>query len=53
MVPLLVNAILSGNPKLLMALADPTGIVEGILFLFLAQIMHYGSLLQQESDETL
>ena len=28
-------------------------IVNGVLFIFIAQIIHYGTLLQQESDETL
>ena len=51
--PMLINAAIDGNPNLLFSLLDPTGVVEGILFLFVAQILHYGSLLQQESDETL
>ena len=51
--PILINAVIDGNPNMLASLLDPTGIVEGILFLFVAQILHYGSLLQQESDETL
>ena len=51
--PTLINAVIDGNPNMLASLLDPTGAVEGILFLFVAQILHYGSLLQQESDETL
>ncbi|MCR4645836.1 MAG: DUF2975 domain-containing protein [Oscillospiraceae bacterium] len=51
--PMLINAAIDGNPNMLFSLLDPTGVVEGILFLFVAQILHYGSLLQQESDETL
>ena len=51
--PMVINAVVDANPNMLFSLLDPTGIVEGILFLFIAQILHYGSLLQQESDETL
>lgn len=32
---------------------DLTPILEGFLMLFIAQILHYGSMLQLESDETL
>lgn len=51
--PMLINALVDANPNMLLSLLDPTGIVEGVLFLFVAQILHYGALLQQESDETL
>lgn len=32
---------------------DTTQIVKGLLMLFIAQILHYGTMLQLESDETL
>ena len=32
---------------------NPSSLIEGLLFLFIAYVIHYGALLQQESDETL
>lgn len=48
---LLVNSGM-GSAFLMAPLVSPA-MLEGVLFLFIAQIMHYGALLQQESDETL
>ena len=31
----------------------PNTLIAGVLLLFIAYIMHYGAMLQQESDETL
>ena len=36
-----------------LVLLNPTSLIEGLLFLFIAYVIHYGALLQQESDETL
>ena len=52
-VPALLYAAVLKDPKMLVGVFDAGAIVSGLLILFIAQIMHYGSMLQQESDETL
>lgn len=34
-------------------IVNPSALAEGLLFLFIAHIIRYGAMLQQESDETL
>ena len=34
-------------------IVNPSALVEGLLFLFIAHMVRYGAMLQQESDETL
>jgi|GEM_PF-2233500 len=56
MIPALAGNIATGFAvfgKMAQQFIRPNEIIEGLLLLFLAYIMHYGSLLQQESDETL
>ncbi len=57
----LVNAVIPsvsaagiiGTFKGVGGLVNPSALMEGMLFLFLAHIIRYGAMLQQESDETL
>ena len=52
-VPAGLYAALMHDPKVFVGAFSGASIVSGLLILFIAQIMYYGSLLQQESDETL
>ena len=57
----LVNAVIPsvsaagiiGTFKGVGGLVNPSAFMEGLLFLFIAHIIRYGTMLQQESDETL
>ena len=49
----MAQGISGADLHLLLGVLWSSAAIEGILFLFIAQIMHYGALLQQESDETL
>ena len=57
----LVNAVIPsvsaagiiGTFKGVGGLVNPSALMEGMLFLFIAHIIRYGAMLQQESDETL
>ena len=57
----LVNAVIPsvsaagiiGTFKGVGGLVNPSALIEGLLFLFIAHIIRYGAMLQQESDETL
>ena len=55
--PVIVSAAASGtdmgNVMVLGSMLSPTALAEGLLFLFTAYIIRYGTMLQQESDETL
>ena len=54
--PALVGNIVTGFEvfgKMAHRFIRPNNIISGVLLLFLAYIMHYGAMLQQESDETL
>ena len=41
------------EPVAYTSLVSPPALVEGLLFLFIAHVIRYGAMLQQESDETL
>ena len=48
-----IPAVMLETPKLLVSMINPSGIASGLLVIFISYIMHYASLLQVESDETL
>lgn len=52
---LLVNAVIPSVTDIagISSIVNPPFLVAGLLFLFIAQIIRYGAMLQQESDETL
>lgn len=53
----LVNAVIpsvvTGAVITPFSIPNYTALIEGLLFLFIAHIIRYGAMLQQESDETL
>ena len=51
--PAIAAAASMKNPFIFFSMVNPSGFVEGMLFLFVAQAMNYGAILQTESDETL
>ena len=53
-IPSVVTAMLAGKWYVsLLSMSASSSLSEGLIFLFAALIMHYGTMLQQESDETL
>ena len=52
-IPAGLYSALLHDTKMFVGSLSGAAIVSGLLILFIAQIMYYGSLLQQESDETL
>ena len=52
-IPSVTAAGFIGTAKGVGGLVNPSALVEGLLFLFIAHIIRYGAMLQQESDETL
>ena len=53
-IPMAVSLAVSGvGWKMFPSALLSSSMLAGVLFLFIAQIMYYGALLQQESDETL
>lgn len=48
-----IPAVMTGYKGFLMGMISPSGIASGMLVIFISYIMHYASLLQVESDETL
>lgn len=52
-IPSVSAAGLLGTFRGLGGIVNPSALVEGLLFLFIAHMVRYGAMLQQESDETL
>ena len=52
-VPLAAVYCISGSLRDALAALRVTPVMEGLLFLFVARIIRYGAMLQEESDETL
>ena len=53
LIPSVAAAGMSEHYTSFLDLSNPSAFIEGLLFLFIAHIIRYGAMLQQESDETL
>lgn len=51
--PVFLYSVMLNDAKSFVGMFGAGSIVSGLLILFIAQIMRYGAMLQQESDETL